>query len=128
MFSVSCKLECRDPVEVHDNSVATHLFRIAQEAVANAVKHGQARQVLISLSQLDGRTVLMVRDDGVGFPEVMQEHKGMGLHIMKHRAEMIGGFFSIRCGEAGGTVLTCSFQNQENSKRSLTEPRSSPLE
>lgn len=113
MFSVSCKLECLHPVEVHDNSVATHLFRIAQEAVANAVKHGEARQVLISLSELDGRTVLMVSDDGVGFPEVMQEHKGMGLHIMKHRAEMIGGFFSIRCGEAGGTVLTCSFQNQQ---------------
>jgi PAS domain S-box-containing protein len=111
MFNIACKLECRQPVEVDDNSVATHLFRIAQEAVANAVKHGQARQVLISLSQLDGRTVLMVSDDGVGFPEAMREHKGMGLHIMKHRAEVIGGSLDIRRLQDGGTVLTCSFQN-----------------
>lgn len=111
LFEISCQFKCDQPIVIDDNSMEIHLYRIAQEAVDNAVKHGKAAQVLIDLSTADGRTALSVSDDGVGFQGVPRNDKGIGLHIMKRRAEMIGAALDIRQGDHGGTVVTCSFLN-----------------
>jgi PAS domain S-box-containing protein len=108
LFGVQCRLMCHPPVRIHDPVVATHLYRIAQEAVSNAIKHGKASQVVIQLRTAGGRASLNVRDNGVGFPKVIPKQKGMGLRIMQSRAGMIGGALSIEKNPAGGTTVLCS--------------------
>ena len=95
---------------VSSNTTATHLFRIAQEAVNNAIKHGHARQVIISLASNHESTVLTIDDDGVGLAPPPDRGKGMGLHIMSYRARMIGATLSVKPRAEGGTVVTCNFQ------------------
>jgi signal transduction histidine kinase len=106
-FKVTCQFECNQSVPIDDGATATHLYRIAQEAVTNAVKHGQARHILIRLSRSGTGTHLMVIDDGVGLPEPLPQSNGLGLRIMAHRASILGGKFAVARGAAGGTVVTC---------------------
>jgi two-component system sensor kinase FixL len=84
------------------------LYRIAQEAVSNAIKHGKASRITIQLSASAGRALLIVVDNGTGFSPPSSKHKGMGLRIMEYRAGMIGGALSISRDEAGGTTVQCS--------------------
>src|SRR5207245_1298488 len=90
-----------------DNAVATHLYRIAQEAVSNAIKHGRASRLLLRLRTSHGRTELTVNDQGVGFPKTSHQQPGMGLHIMKYRAGLIGGSLEVKRAPEGGTIVTC---------------------
>jgi signal transduction histidine kinase len=108
MFHVSCRLRCPAPVLITDNAAATHLFRIAQEAVSNAIKHGHARRVEIELTAGREDLQLSVSDDGGGLPSENQRSEGMGLRIMEYRAGMIGGTLSLRPNPGGGTIVTCS--------------------
>jgi PAS domain S-box-containing protein len=108
MFSVSCLFECGSPVLIQDHDVATHLYRICQEAVTNAIKHGKAQQVVITLTQQDHTIHLRVRDNGTGFPEVLENQQGMGLRIMNYRARMIRGSLVIQREGLSGTLVTCS--------------------
>lgn len=108
LFGVTCEFVCDSPVPVHDQAVATHLYRIAQEAVSNAIKHGKAQQVTLSLKHAGGRNVLMIKDDGIGLPKVLPNGKGMGLHIMQYRARMIGGDAMVERDLDGGTSVICS--------------------
>jgi PAS domain S-box-containing protein len=104
-FGIACVLENPEAVLLLDNAVATHLYRIAQEAVTNAVKHGKTSRILIKLTSEDGNISVWVQDDGVGIPDVMIS--GMGLHIMQYRTRMIGGTLKIERGSHGGTVVVC---------------------
>jgi two-component system sensor kinase FixL len=109
IFRVGCRFKCDPPVLVKDHGVATHLFRIAQEAVSNAVKHGKATQVLIQLhAEPRGKIVLMVNDNGGGFPKTPPRQKGMGLQIMQSRAGMIGGTLAAANHPGGGASIVCS--------------------
>jgi signal transduction histidine kinase len=109
LYHIECRFECDDPVLIHDEAATNHLYRIAQEAVHNAIKHGRAGRIVIALSGEDRRGVLSIRDDGVGITEAAAGKNGMGLHIMRYRAGIIGGVLEVvRCGERG-TVVTCSF-------------------
>ena len=110
LFNISCLVECAEPETISSRSVANHLFRLAQEAVNNSVKHGQARRVIIGLQDRDGRTELSIRDDGVGLPRDGIKMKGLGLRIMSYRAQKIGGALGIESPESGGTVVTCRFR------------------
>ena len=101
LFKVSCRFECDLPVLIHDAATAGHLYRIAQEAVGNAIKHGKARNILIRLDASEEGTVLSVKDDGDGLPEPLPKNRGMGLRIMAHRSGMIGGVFNARRGRDG---------------------------
>jgi two-component system CheB/CheR fusion protein len=93
--------------------VATHLYRIAQEAVANALKHGRPSRVQIVLAATAKRIVLTVKDDGLGFPAVPSTRKGMGIRIMQYRAEMIGGVLTLQKGtERGGAAVICTLPRQ----------------
>lgn len=109
LFGVSCRFQCDPPVLISDGTVATHLFHIAQEAMTNAVKHGHPRNILLWLSSFDGRGSLVIRDDGTGLIEPGGNHGGMGLQIMKYRADMIGGTLEIRRDKARGTIVSCRF-------------------
>jgi PAS domain S-box-containing protein len=109
VFGVSCQLQCENPVLIHDVSLATHLYHISQEAVSNAIKHGKARKIEIALAAADNRAVLTVRDDGSGCKKIPASSKGMGHHIMSHRAKMIGGTLDIQTCAPHGTVVTCIF-------------------
>ena len=112
---IGCSLECDDLLIVEDVTVATNLYRIAQEAVTNAVKHGNARRVLIQLAANNGKMTLRVRDDGKGFP-AKPKQTGMGLHTMHYRASMIGGLLDVRRDGPRGTVVTCSFPSRREAQ------------
>lgn len=107
LFKVSCRFECDLPVLIHDPATAGHLYRIAQEAVGNAIKHGKAKNILIRLDASEENTLLSILDDGAGLPEPLPKKRGIGLRIMAHRATMIGGKFDVRRNEPAGTLVTC---------------------
>lgn len=108
MFRVSCRFECDSPILIHDERAAEHLYRIAQEAVGNAIKHGKANNIAIQLSAVDEGYLLRIHDDGMGLPEPLPVSSGMGLRIMANRSHVIGAMFSARRDEEeGGTTVTC---------------------
>jgi two-component system sensor kinase FixL len=109
LFQISCRFECSSPVLVRDNAAATHLFRIAQEAVNNAVKHSRASRITIQL-RLDGQSGrLSITDNGTGLQEPPPDHSGMGLRIMKYRADVIGAALKLENSPGGGTLVGCTF-------------------
>lgn len=110
LFKIECRFECDSPVLIRDPAVSMHLYRIAQEAVSNAVKHGRARQVAIQLENLDDGIALRVKDDGIGLPPEPSKRGGMGLRIMAHRASMFGARFAAERAPSQGTVVTCVLQ------------------
>jgi signal transduction histidine kinase len=111
IFHVTCRFDCNPPVLVSDHAAATHLFRLAQEAVSNAIKHGRAKRILIRLKERHGRLTLSVIDNGLGLPARLRRSKGMGLRIMQSRAGMIGGTLSIERNAAGGTSVIVAARN-----------------
>jgi PAS domain S-box-containing protein len=115
LFKVSCHFECPQPVIIEDNTQATHLYRIAQEAVTNSLKHGKAQSIRIGLFSTPERITLAVDDDGSGFKPGERHSKGLGLRIMTHRAGMIGGNFSVQKRAGGGTTAVCTVPVKRNS-------------
>lgn len=111
LFHVSCIFDCDNVILVHDNAAATHLYRIAQEAVSNAIKHGKARTIIVELSVLDQRLELRVSDDGIGFSEEQIKGGGIGMHSMAYRARIMGGMLDVKRGDRRGTVVTCIIPN-----------------
>jgi PAS domain S-box-containing protein len=119
LFHVQCTFNCPQPVLLNDPAMGTHLYRIAQEAANNAVKHGKADCIEISLVRLDGTLTLKIQDNGRGFvPKPPTAGSGMGLHIMRYRAAMLGGTVSIQPAPDGGTVVTCSIVGDLHGKGS----------
>jgi signal transduction histidine kinase len=117
LFGVNCFVTADRPVTFDDPAVASQVFRIAQEAVGNAVKHGRARRIEITLTCDADRLLLAVRDNGVGMPEALPDGDGMGLRIMSHRASVIGAQFDVRRGENGGTVVGCAVPLQQTDRQ-----------
>jgi PAS domain S-box-containing protein len=109
LFSVSCRFQCFTPVLIHDDTVATHLYYIAREAVNNAIKHGHARHIVIRLAAVERQGALTIQDDGHGIGNTTPGNKGMGLHLMHYRARMAGGLLDIQRAAIGGTMVTCLF-------------------
>lgn len=108
IFRVTCHFACDPPVEVEDNKTATQLFRIAQEAVANAIKHSEADFLEILLSREEDHYLLSIRDNGKGIPDTaFHKSTGLGLLTMTHRAKMMGGNATIQSEPTGGTTVIC---------------------
>jgi PAS domain S-box-containing protein len=105
---LTCELDCPEPVQIHNYGTAVHLFRLAQEAVNNAVKHSEASRVNIRLRADAAAVHLTVADDGIGLPTTAWSAQGMGLDIMRYRAQEMGGRLDIRRGRSGGTIVRCS--------------------
>jgi PAS domain S-box-containing protein len=108
LFKVNCRFLCDKPVLIHDETAASHLYHIAREAVNNAIKHGQAGNIVIRLKGDENCGTLTISNDGLPIAEPPR-HAGVGIHIMNYRAGMIGGTLEIRRADLQGTVVTCLF-------------------
>jgi two-component system CheB/CheR fusion protein len=95
---------------VQDPGIGTNLYRIAQEALNNAVKHSGATRISIELSSAGDALTLGVRDDGIGFSTANGSPSGMGLHLMNYRARVIGAFLDIQSGSGCGTTVQCTLR------------------
>lgn len=128
-FGVHCAFRWDRVAKVRDETTATHLYRIAQEAVGNAVRHGKARRIEITLASRGGTLVLAVADNGVGVPRALiqgikqgfavtapgagaKSAPGIGLQTMHFRARVIGGTFDVTARKGGGTVVTCTIRHE----------------
>ena len=109
LFQIVCDVDCHEGFVIEDRGTALHLFRLAQEAISNSVKHGKAKRVSLSLEQLNGSAVLAISDDGIGFRDKSAPGQGMGLRIMNYRAQKVGGALDVRSAPAGGVHIRCTF-------------------
>jgi PAS domain S-box-containing protein len=126
LFGVTCELDCEPEIKIADNAVAMHLYRIAQEAATNAIKHGEARTILLSLTMGKSRLILKIKDDGRGFAPNVPKGKGMGLRVMQHRCRMIGATLSVREPKEGGVTVTCSLPKAHALQKSTTRSDKAP--
>ena len=104
---ICCRVRSRTRLRLNDDQAAIQLYRIAQEAINNAVKHGKAQYIDLALTSDRHQIRLEVRDDGVGVGPDVERTSGSGLRIMRYRAGVIGGTLDIRPGPGGGTLVTC---------------------
>ncbi|MBN1699690.1 MAG: substrate-binding domain-containing protein [Spirochaetales bacterium] len=109
-FDISCSLHIINKIPVEDNSTALHLYRITQEAVNNAIRHGEPDLIEIDFRAQADEISLVVRDNGSGISKNYKLSKGMGLRIMNYRANMIGGKLDIRRNGKRGTCLSCTIR------------------
>jgi signal transduction histidine kinase len=109
---VSCQFLERVSLPIVEQTVVTNLFRIAQEAVNNAVKHAEASKITVTLLADREEIVLTIEDDGAGFKPGSGPSRGMGLHLMNYRARMIGAALHIEPRSGGGTVVNCSVRRE----------------
>jgi PAS domain S-box-containing protein len=108
LFQIDCRFQGQSSMPIPDHAAQIHLYRIAQEALRNAVKHGRAGKVTIDLKTSEKKIVLSVRDNGVGIPLKPRKSKGLGLRIMDHRAKLLGGSVLLRKSPKGGTTVICT--------------------
>ncbi|MFO1513955.1 MAG: PAS domain S-box protein [Verrucomicrobiota bacterium] len=109
-LNTKCEFNCHGAIVIHDHTVAHHIYYIAQEAILNAVKHGQADRIEVELAAHDGDGyLLVVRDHGIGISSGATAGRGMGIRIMKYRARMIGAELQVQPRPGGGTEVSCRF-------------------
>jgi len=114
LFGIKCSFDCDRKIDLKQAHATVHLYRIAQEAVTNAIKHGRTKKIKIKLTQADNRAVLIIENDGRDFPKEFEKRgTGIGLQIMDHRVDLIAGELTIRKAPKGGTVVTCSFPTEQ---------------
>ena len=110
LSNVKCTVEGRVPLDwSRDPERATHLFRIVQEAIQNALKHARPRRVSIRVERGGGGWSLTITDDGTGVPQPPSGRIGLGLRLMSYRAAVVGGRFAIDQSPTGGTIVSCRF-------------------
>ena len=117
---VVCYFDAKHAPLIRDPFTVTHLYRIAQEAVRNAVRYSGARRIVISLTEIEHGAKLKVEDDGCGIQDLTQERKGMGLKIMRHRAALIGGKFEIK-SDSCGTAIACIIATVRDEQSNLSK-------
>ena len=110
LYRTDCEFRCEQPVLLTHHAAATHLYRIAQEAISNAVRHGHAKTITMELRQTGHEAVLTITNDGAALPEEPGRSGGMGLRTMRYRAEMIGATLRVDATGNGQTVVTCAFR------------------
>jgi signal transduction histidine kinase len=111
LHGITCQFDAPDQSPPCDHLTATHLYRIAQESITNAVRHGGARTIEISLISDAQQHCLVIKDDGQGFDMNAQKLKrNNGLRLMEYRANMIGGVLSIDSRPGAGTRISCRFE------------------
>jgi signal transduction histidine kinase len=113
VLEVTCEFICTEPVSVRNLVEAKQLYRIAQEAVTNAAKHGKAKKITIELRSTQEFCILSVSNDGLSFQPSSGLHNGLGMRIMEYRATLIGGVLEIDKGKANGTVVTCTVPTKQ---------------
>ncbi len=104
---IRCPFECPAPVSIGNPAAANELYRIAQEAIHNALQHGHAKRIAVRLTATNGELCLAVIDNGRGLPPDISDATGMGLRVMKYRARLIGGDLTVQARRRGGTEMLC---------------------
>jgi signal transduction histidine kinase len=112
-FGIDCVFEGEESIRVPDSAIATQLYRIAQEAVANSVKHAAAQRITIRLGMSPSELSLAISDDGIGFPDRLPRSEGLGLQLMQHGASLAGASFDVRRNGQRGTLITCKLNLQD---------------
>jgi len=107
--NIPIALNLREPVRILDNSSALHLYRVAQEALNNAIKHARASRIEVTLGLENGLGCLSIRDNGSGFDALQQRQSGLGLRIMQHRCNLIDAELEIESSPGQGTEVKCYF-------------------
>jgi PAS domain S-box-containing protein len=107
VFKVKCAFQAEGVPSDVNETVGIQMYRICQEAISNAVRHGKAKHVLIDLFGVAGRLILTIEDDGKGIPQPLPEG-GMGLYTMNYRARLMSGSFTVERNHPHGTIVTCS--------------------
>ena len=128
VFALPCEFTCDSEVHIQDDGSGLPLYRIAQEAINNAVRHGKPQHVWIALKADGTDIVLTVQDDGVGLPASPQRPDGMGLRVMNYRARMIGAHLEILNRDGGGTIIVCRYSNPTSLKSAHTVSESNGQE
>jgi PAS domain S-box-containing protein len=111
VFHRKCRFRCETPVSIGDPAIGIHLYRIAQEAVSNAIRHGKATQIDIQLALHDRDLILGIHDNGGGMPAEFPKSKGMGLRIMQYRSGVINGSLAVQREARGGTAIVCTVKD-----------------
>jgi signal transduction histidine kinase len=109
LHPVACAFACDRHFPRLDPTVEAHLYRVAQEALSNAVAHGRGSRIGVSLRVRDGEASLRIRDNGVGIPRGAVGAAGMGLDTMNDRARLIGARLQVRLAPPHGTLVACTF-------------------
>jgi two-component system sensor histidine kinase UhpB len=117
-FEISCNFVCTTPIPPLEPNAVTQLYKITQEAVTNAIKHGKSKEVEIHLRNGGDALALTIRNAGLPFPAVVDSNAGIGLRIMSYRAHLIGATFEIKPGEHEGAVVTCKLPIPKNAAKS----------
>lgn len=118
---IAVRLDCPAPVCIEDNATAIHLFRIAQEALTNAVRHARPQNISVTLAREGAAVLLRVCDDGIGINGSTTSHTGQGMRTMRDRAEAIGAVLHIESGERGGTCVACRLGPDTGEQPALRE-------
>lgn len=113
IFQIHCHFSRLAHEPALPDTAATHLYRIAQEAVTNAVNHGKATDIDIAIHHANSTCILTIHDNGSGMPKLNPRRKGMGLRIMRYRAGVIGATLTFDNPSSGGTLVTCSIPHPE---------------
>jgi len=107
LFRISCRVEVKGDLMPLEPNVASQLYKIAQEAVTNAIKHAKAKAVAIRLANGSNELVVTVQNDGLPFPNLKDASPGLGLRIMNYRANLIGAKLEIQGDNPRGTCVIC---------------------
>jgi signal transduction histidine kinase len=111
LYDVECTFSCPRPISISNQDVALHVFRIAQEAIHNAVNHGKPNRVSVELRKREKLIELVVTNDGLDFKKVRTSRRGgLGLHIMNYRANVLHGDLTIKRRKPRGTIVTFRFR------------------
>ena len=105
---IACTFEGEENLTLPGRSLSENLYRLAQGALNNALKHSFAKNITVSLRKEGARVILTVRDDGMGLPESVPHDSGLGLRTMRYRASAIGALFDAARHPEGGTFVSCS--------------------
>jgi signal transduction histidine kinase len=118
LFGIPCVVSCSESIPIYNETALIQLYRIAQEAITNAARHGRPGQIEVSLMKEDNEITLKIKDDGTGFTSQNQKN-GIGLEIMKHRTDIINASLDIQ-SSIKGTMVTCIFTDKgENEVSSI---------
>lgn len=112
LYSINCQFQMSSDLTIQDQEQATHLFRITQESINNAVRHGNADTISIALQKEGDFGILSIRDNGSGFKNDPQNTDGMGLHNLRSRAGMINATIQIGNSSQGGASVLCKFPSK----------------
>jgi signal transduction histidine kinase len=122
LAGIPCSFIFEGNIPISDNAAAVHLYRIAQEALSNAIKHAKPKLLVIAFEARDEFMSLRISDDGIGLDASVPRKHGMGFNIMRYRARMLGGSLEVEANSPTGTIVVCSVKTKAR-ELSNTKPR-----